>query len=242
MKKEHVEIVLGSTFIAVCFSMTVLYILEGNEFMTEIIAGVLSALITGIITFILTLKTSKKSQLTENTEEIKTLIRRLGISDEQTLKVMLDRILADIGRNTKGNLTEQHEAMQKEILNSYSDIKSRYEKEDESYRKFTFKQIELKETMDNFSRDYYEHIKNENKLIDDNIKLENENIRLNETVKEFEAKFWLIKERLRETEKKLQETEAENNRLKAVTDIQPGQSSVVNKNNSRKIDEDEISL
>lgn len=242
MKKEYVEIVLGSTFIAVCFSMTVLYILEGNEFMTEIIAGVLSAFITGIITFIVTLKTSKKSQLTENTEEIKTLIRRLGISDEQTLKVMIDRISSDIGRGERGSLTKQHEEMQKEILNSYSDIKSRYEKEDESYRKFTFKQIELKETMDNFSRDYYEHIKNENNLIDNNINLKNENIRLNETVKEFEAKFWLLKERLRETEKMLQETEEENNRLKAVTDIQPGQSSVVNKNNSRKIDEDEISL
>lgn len=138
-----------------------------------------------ILTFTCFLILSKRTQLRKNTEEIKKLARQLGVNDEKTFHAefsdQYNNIMNNIGKTPNDKaLTGQHQDMLNTLQKDFQVINSRYEKEDESYRSFTMQQKDLKETLDNFSRDYA-------KIITENGKLFNENIVLRDTNRKLEA-------------------------------------------------------
>lgn len=84
-------------------------------------------------------------------------------SMKKTLGDKIDNLNNDIGRKDNKTLTSQHNDISNCISKSFADverryqnIESRYDKEDEKYRAFSQKQIDIKETLDYFSRDYTE--------------------------------------------------------------------------------------
>ena len=143
---------------------------DGDIRMRDILIAVLPALITGLITFILT----KKSQMRKNTEAIDNLSKHIGSKEEQSLESLIRSIKEDIGRCDDGSLTNQHKNINRQIESSFGIINNRYEREDEQYRLFTREQHNLKETLDNFSKDYMNNIQIINKLQSEKIRLEDE--------------------------------------------------------------------
>ncbi len=150
----------------------VAYILlkDGDIYMREILIAVLPALITGLITFVLT----RKSQIRKNTEVIENLSKHIGSKEEQSLEDLIRSIKDDIGRQSDSSLTRQHQNINKQIEKNFGVINNRYEREDEQYRLFTREQHNLKETLDNFSKDYMNNIQIIDKLQSEKIKLEHE--------------------------------------------------------------------
>ena len=95
--------------------------------------------------------------------------------------IQYNKIMDNIGKTPNDKaLTGQHQDMLNILQKDFQVINGRYEKEDESYRSFTMQQKDLKETLDNFSRDYA-------KIINENGKLFNENIVLRDTNRKLEA-------------------------------------------------------
>ena len=77
----------------------------------------------------------------------------------------IDNLNRDIGREDNKTLTSQHNDISNSIAKSFADVErryqniaSRYDKEDEKYRAFSQKQIDLKDTLDSFVKDYTEKI------------------------------------------------------------------------------------
>lgn len=150
----------------------VAYILlkDGDIYMREILIAVLPALITGLITFVL----ARKSQIRKNTEAIENLSKHIGNKEEQSLEGLIRSIKDDIGRQSDSSLTRQHQNINRQIENSFGVINNRYEREDEQYRLFTREQHSLKETLDNFSKDYMNNLQIIDNLQSEKIKLEDE--------------------------------------------------------------------
>lgn len=170
----------------VIYSTLFIIFVCGNEaFMTPWWVTLIAAIVPAVLTLIGSLTLSKKSQLRKNTEEIQKLARQLGVNDEKTFHAefsdQYNNIMNNIGKTPNDKaLTGQHQDMLKILQRDFQIINGRYEKEDESYRSFTMQQKNLKETLDNFSRDYA-------KIISENGKLFNENIVLKDINRKLEA-------------------------------------------------------
>ncbi|MBO5454516.1 MAG: hypothetical protein J6A69_11255 [Clostridia bacterium] len=172
------------TFNAIYTTLFVILVCGNEVTMTPWWITLLAAIIPAVLTFIGTLLACKKSQISKNTEEIKKLARQLGVNDNKTFhsefSEQYDNILNEV-RNNIGKtpndkaLTGQHNDIIKIIERDFEKINSRYEKEDESYRTFTNQQRDLKDTLDNFSRDYANVIAINRKLFNENIILNEEN-------------------------------------------------------------------
>ena len=142
-------------------SMTISYMLiitsdkESINAMEYFLNKILPLLITGIVTYFATYMLSKKSQLTKLIDQIHKLSRQLGVKDGKTINDEIIEVSKCMGTSLDSKtLTGQHIDIQKLIENAFSQIKSRYEKEDDSYRYFTMQQKDIKDTVDNFSKDY----------------------------------------------------------------------------------------
>lgn len=151
-----------------------------DYFLNKILPILISAVLTGIITYLFSARQARKSQIAKNTEEIKNLARQLGVNDEKTFhaefseqyNTILDEFKNSIGKTANDKaLTGQHNDILKIIEKDFEKINSRYEKEDESYRSFTAKQKDIKETLDNFSKDYAKVISHNQKLYYENCEL-----------------------------------------------------------------------
>lgn len=121
-----------------------------------------TSLILGIFSNVVNLVNSKKKQIDLNTEEIKKLSEKV----ESQFKVMagqLDsqhkKVIEDIGRGDESTLTKQHEDIINIIGGGFGGIEARYQKEDSAYSQFKEEQRDLKDTLDNFLKDYTEVIK-----------------------------------------------------------------------------------
>lgn len=167
-------------------------------FMEKILPILISVIFTGIVTYVLSARQSRKSQIVKNTEEIKKLARQLGVNDEKTFhsefseqySEILSEIQDNIGKTPNDKaLTGQHQDMLNILQKDFQVINGRYEKEDESYRKFTAQQLDLKETLDNFSRDYAKVIGLNAKLFNETIALKNEIDKLKAANKELRSEL-----------------------------------------------------
>lgn len=124
-------------------------------FLNTILPILITAVLTGVVTYIGSNMLSKKSQLMKLADEIHKLSRQLGVNDKRTFYDEITGITQCMGTNLDSKtLTGQHSDIQNLMKEKFSQIISRYEKEDESYRFFTLQQKDLKETIDNFSKDY----------------------------------------------------------------------------------------
>lgn len=170
----------------VIYSTLFIIFVCGNEaFMTPWWVTLIAAIVPAVLTLIGSLTLSRRSQLRKNTEEIQKLARQLGVNDEKTFHAefsdQYNNIMNNIGKTPNDKaLTGQHQDMLNILQKDFQVINGRYEKEDESYRSFTMQQKNLKETLDNFSRDYAN-------IITENGKLFNENIVLRDTNRKLEA-------------------------------------------------------
>lgn len=170
----------------VIYSTLFIIFVCGNEaFMTPWWVTLIAAIVPAVLTLIGSLTLSRRSQLRKNTEEIQKLARQLGVNDEKTFHAefsdQYNNIMNNIGKTPNDKaLTGQHQDMLNILQKDFQVINGRYEKEDESYLSFTMQQKNLKETLDNFSRDYAN-------IITENGKLFNENIVLRDTNRKLEA-------------------------------------------------------
>ena len=150
---------------------------RNEEFMESWWQNLIIAIIPSALTAIVTLLLSKQSQINKNTEALNKLSEKLGLNNKK-INDKFKTICDDIGRNDNSSLTKQHMNIEKTISHSFEVIAKRYENEDIVYRQFTAQQKDLKNTLDSFSRDYYEHIKNENILYEKCYSLECKNKKL----------------------------------------------------------------
>ena len=153
----YIPVIISELFI---FTYWILNI--GGKSMSDHTLNIILA-VAAIIGPIITLIIARKSQISKNTEEIKKLARQLGVNDEKTFHAefseqyndILYEIQNSIGKTSNDKaLTGQHNDLINILQKDFQTIKSRYDKEDESYRSFTSQQKDLKETLDNFSKDY----------------------------------------------------------------------------------------
>lgn len=166
-------------------TLFIIFVCENEAFMIHWWVTLIAAIVPAVLTLIGSLTLSRRSQLRKNTEEIQKLARQLGVNDEKTFHAefseQYNKIMDNIGKTPNDKaLTGQHQDMLNILQKDFQVINGRYEKEDESYRSFTMQQKDLKETLDNFSRDYA-------KIINENGKLFNENIVLRDTNRKLEA-------------------------------------------------------
>lgn len=183
----------------VIYSTLFIIFVCGNEaFMTPWWVTLIAAIVPAVLTLIGSLTISKRLQLRKNTEEIKKLARQLGVNDEKTFhsefseqySEILSEIQDNIGKTPNDKaLTGQHQDMLNILQKDFQVINGRYEKEDESYRKFTAQQLDLKETLDNFSRDYAKVIGLNAKLFNETIALKNEIDKLKAANKELRSEL-----------------------------------------------------
>lgn len=164
-----------------------------DYFLNKILPILISVILTGIVTYLFSARQARKSQIIKNTEEIQKLARQLGVNDKETLQSELNRkydtIIADMGRGDKATLTAQHNDILKVIEKDFEKINTRYEKEDESYRSFTTKQKDIKETIDNFSKDYAKVIAYNQELYYENCRLREENDNIRKKNQELESQL-----------------------------------------------------
>ena len=174
----------------------VIFLQEVNSDMTwwqSLLWSVLPAALGSVTTLIAT----RHSQIKKNTNSIEKLIEQLGLSKDVSLfKKTSDEyetIIKDIGREKTGPLTEQHKELgksitqsfattEKSVIQSFAVIQKRYDNEDDKYRLFTQSQYDLKNTMENFVKDYTETLSREknwsikyNILLEQNEHLQKEN-------------------------------------------------------------------
>lgn len=162
---------------------------EGEDMSETVIAAIIGAVTTIvgiIITNIATSRRMRKSQIEKNTkmlEELKkqyeSLYSGMGVRAHETL-----------------SLTGQHDSMKKEIMKSYAAIRKRYKKEDKAYKNFTAEQRDLKQTLDNFSKDYIKQIETGGKLRAEIFDLQEENQRLKEQIAMLEHEKYRSKKKI----------------------------------------------
>ena len=166
----------------VIYSTLFIIFVCGNEaFMIHWWVTLIAAIVPAVLTLIGSLTLSRRSQLRKNTEEIQKLARQLGVNDEKTFH-------AEFSEHDKA-LTGQHQDMLNTLQKDFQVINGRYEKEDDCYRKFTAQQLDLKETLDNFSRDYAKVIGLNAKLFNETIALKNEIDKLKAANKELRSEL-----------------------------------------------------
>ncbi len=185
MKQQERIVIVNS--IVTCFYWIVLYTMiltrnEGDRNMTDVtITGIIGGCTT-IMSAVITLIVARKSQIDKNTTVLEKMSKQLGLNDDislrEELKKQYSSISEDIGRGGYGSLSIQHGEILDEISKSYSEIKNRYDKQDDAYRHFTTEQHDLKQTLDNFSRNYMEVINSEQELYIENCELKKENEKL----------------------------------------------------------------
>ncbi len=179
----------------VIYSTLFIIFVCGNEaFMTPWWVTLIAAIVPAVLTLIGSLTLSRRSQLRKNTEEIQKLARQLGVNDEKTFHAefseQYNKIMDNIGKTPNDKaLTGQHQDMLNTLQKDFQVINSRYEKEDDCYRKFTAQQLDLKETLDNFSRDYAKVIGLNAKLFNETIALKNEIDKLKAANKELRSEL-----------------------------------------------------
>ncbi|MFT3950653.1 MAG: hypothetical protein QM689_01595 [Oscillospiraceae bacterium] len=144
-------------------------------FLQSVLLAILPAVFAAIITFLL----QRRSYIGTNTKKIEDLIQKIGNSSDRSLQSM-------VGVNNDASLSRQHQNIEGEIKKSFGLILDRYDNEDKAYRSFSIQQRDLKQTLDNFSRDYFENIKNADLLqqknselatINEQLKVENTQLR-----------------------------------------------------------------
>lgn len=175
-------------------TLFIIFVCENEAFMIHWWVTLIAAIVPAVLTLIGSLTISKRSQLIKNTEEIKKLARQLGVNDEKTFHAefseQYNKIMDNIGKTPNDKaLTGQHQDMLNILQKDFQVINSRYEKEDDCYRKFTAQQLDLKETLDNFSRDYAKVIGLNAKLFNETIALKNEIDKLKAANKELRSEL-----------------------------------------------------
>lgn len=179
----------------VIYSTLFIIFVCGNEaFMIHWWVTLIAAIVPAVLTLIGSLTLSRRSQLRKNTEEIQKLARQLGVNDEKTFHAefseQYNKIMDNIGKTPNDKaLTGQHQDMLNTLQKDFQVINGRYEKEDDCYRKFTAQQLDLKETLDNFSRDYAKVIGLNAKLFNETIALKNEIDKLKAANKELRSEL-----------------------------------------------------
>lgn len=129
------------------------------SFGLKLIISLAPSVVTGFVTFLV----MKKTQIKENTEEIRELRESMGIDKDETLQHQITSrfvsVANDIGRGDEASLTKQHQKIESCIEKNFKIIQQRYDEEDDIYRKFNSQQYDIKQVLDNFSRDYTEQIR-----------------------------------------------------------------------------------
>lgn len=177
-----------------------------EPWLSNILAGIGAAFVGGVITLIV----NYKNQINKNTDAVNELKRRLGVDDSETLNNRLsrqyDEIRSDIGleSNRVGSLTNQHNDITKALEKSFADIKHRYEKEDDEYRKFTSEQRDINQTMNNFITDYKKIIGDASNLRDELSKQKNIIEELNERLSEKDKEVARLQEKVKALEKDIE--------------------------------------
>lgn len=155
----------------------------GLKLDSTIIASIIGAAVLLIIDILSNIRASKRNEMLINQKF-------------EQMNSILNNIKDDIGRDKNSSLTVQHNDITrsldsnfKNVNNNFSFIYNRYEKEDESYRSFTSQQRDLKETIDNFSKDYAKVIGYNKKLYNENCKLKEKCDTLIEENQELKSQF-----------------------------------------------------
>ena len=165
------------------WSEVMVFILSMKEVQMTFFETLTIAIVPSVITACVTISLSHKSQTQKLVDIIESMNKGIGLRENETLSNMIERkyntIVSDIGRNSGSSLTEQHNIIKQSLEDNYSEIKRRYQIEDDSYRKFTHEQKELTDTMNNFVRDYRNVIQKNHDIEMENITLrkENENLK-----------------------------------------------------------------
>lgn len=141
----------------------VIWLLIGEKTMEmSFIQTLIIAVVPTVIAVVATYATTKQSQIKENTNELNKLRQCLGLREDQTLQSQItgqfESISNDIGRRDNASLTKQHQEIETCIEKSFAVIQDRYDKEDNTYRKFEAEQYDLKIVLDNFIKDYEEQV------------------------------------------------------------------------------------
>lgn len=181
MERDEIQAVvmgtLGGTFYGLIMCLAEV---NGMDIFLEIMKYLAAAVFGSIIMAFI----NRKGQIDKNTDAVNRLMKQMGVSEEETvrheLKGQYNEIIKSIGRGEKETLTEQHNNITKSIEASFNSIAKRYQDEDNTYKLFTVQQRDLKETFDNFSKDYAERIKREKELSWENTSLREENEKLQE--------------------------------------------------------------
>lgn len=181
----HIIIIVG---IIICCTGTIIVGEEDMSIVSAIITGGIGA-VSVVTAAIIGARVSKRNQLERNTDAI-------------------NRLIDDVGRGDRESLSRQHESISRFVREGFDMIQSRYNKEDETYRAFTQKQVDLKETVEEFVKDYTYNVSQleiyraeKESLKDKNEQLLLENSHLKEELNEY-------KYRLAEKDQKVGELEA----------------------------------
>lgn len=196
---ELVATVIASMVLVFAFTFYYgLFQCKGDIMMKEMfVQYIVPALIGCGATLLCTVIGFRHTQVKKNTAAIEKFSRQLGLKDDITLsKEILDKyekLSCDIGREDDATLTKQHDNINASIREKFSIIQNRYDKEDDIYRTMTTSQRELKDTLDSFSREYAQAIKNESdakfrlyKLMEENKELRDENRELYNKIQELQ--------------------------------------------------------
>lgn len=173
MNNDEIKEIIYDGLLGGCCGIIIYLLLEGENMDVEILKYVLSGIGGAVVTGIF----QRWSYVKSNTDALKKFSSQLGLNDNKSIRVELaekyDSINESLGvkKHEAASLTKQHEQMQNVILQSYSEIRGRYEAEDKAYRAFTNQQRDLKQTMDGFIRDYTEAINRESELMYENAEL-----------------------------------------------------------------------
>lgn len=200
-KMEYILLMLCS----LCSINTYFLLDEGENTVSETLQ-IIIALLTVISTLTGVIITIHK-----NTKETNKKIDDLNIGKFKD-RTLCNYLYNSIGKGKDDKtLTGQHKDLEQLISKDFEIIAKRYEDEDIVYRNFTQQQKDLKTTLDNFSRDYYEHIKNEHILYDKCTQLELQNEKL--TNENLELKQIIAKQ------KKLLKSQSDKKRSRDITDL-----------------------
>ena len=150
------KIVIGN-LIFNCFYSTLLiiFVCENEGYFISWWASLVIAIVPSVLTCLVTLFISRKSQINQNTEEIKKMTRQLELNDEQSLRHQLERqyhmIKNEIGKTENDKtLTGQHKDMQNMLQKEIETAERRYQQEETRIRNFTMEQHNMAKTMEEF--------------------------------------------------------------------------------------------
>lgn len=158
--------------VTVCIEIIIIQ--QGNYNMLGVIITAGAGALTAIVASLITSKATRKNQIEKNTEAI-------------------ERLRDDVGRGDNETLSKQHENIKRSVDEKFSIIQRRYEREDESYRAFTQKQVDIKDAIDNFAKDYNVVINKMASFEIENSRLERDNINLKEENDKLKSEINIIR-------------------------------------------------